>query len=122
MKFEVIERENNIEKIGLSLSRALAKVVRTQVLATHRDVQTGIQKYGLIDTGLMLNSVRSTMTGPHSGEVSDSAQSGEGFPYPAAQNFGTRYIPASPFFSEAVTKAEQEFPPRVSAAIKGATG
>lgn len=122
MGFEVTVRENNIPKITAALDQALNRVVREQVFATQRDVQANIQKYGLIDTGMMLNSVQGTMTGQHSGEVTDSAQSGDGFPYPAAQNFGTRYIPASPFFSEAVTKAEQEFPPRVSAAVKGATG
>lgn len=113
MPIEIIVRSNRIAEVNAELARKLNAAVREQVFATQRDVQTNIQKYGLIDTGLMLNSVQGTMTGQYSGEVTVSAQSGKGFPYPAAQNFGTRYIPASPFFSDAATKAEGEFPRRL---------
>lgn len=113
MPIDVTVRVNNFDRIEAALALQLNTAVREQVNVTQRDVQGNIQKYGLIDTGTMLNSVQGQMTGQYAGEVTVSAQSAAGFPYPAAQNFGTRYIPASPFFSEAATKAESEFPRRI---------
>ena len=112
MKAEGVVVFNKFGAIGAGFDQKVNAAIRTQIYATQRDTQTNIQKYGLIDTGTMLNSVTPQMTGQFSGEVKVSAQSDEGYPYPAAQNYGTRYIPASPFFSEAVTKAEGDFPKR----------
>lgn len=96
------------------------RAIRKQIFVTEGDVKTNIVKYDAIDTGNMLGSVKAEMQGQDTGIVSVSAQSGDGYPYPVAVNFGTVYVSPRPFFTEAETKAETEFPGRMRSEFEAA--
>jgi len=99
---------------------AVNQGMRHQHLATRRDVVMNIRKWKAIDTGTMIGSVRSRMTGTHEAEVKVGARSDEGYPYPAAVNYGTVHMDPRPFFTEAVEKARVEFGPRVQKYVERA--
>lgn len=106
-------RYNRMPQIRARFPREVNRIVREQVLVTEADVKTNIAvKYGAVDTGAMLNSTTGRMTGDAEGEVTVSAQSAQGYPYPVAVNYGTRFMPGRPFMNDAAAKAESEFPAR----------
>ena len=113
--------DSKLPRVGANLRREVNRSVREQVLTTEGDVSIGIVKYGAVDTGTMLGSVRGEMTGETTGNVSVNAESADGSPYPLYVNFGTRYVPARPFFSDAVEKARTEFPERFKGLAGGLT-
>lgn len=97
---------NKLPRIRAQFPREVNQIIREQILVTESDTQVNIQKYNYIDTGATLNSVASRMTGEFSGEVTVGTE------YAVFGNFGTRFQPARPFFSDAAVKAESEFPER----------
>lgn len=108
---------NRFPEIRRRFPREVDQIVREQIKVTEGDVKTNIVKYNAIDTSNMINSVDSHPTGHAQGEVTVSAQSEQGYPYPTAVNFGYERVdgvrvPGRPFFSEAIIKAEDEFPER----------
>lgn len=118
IEFEV--RRNNFGPLAAMLPTIINRVIREQVFISEGDVKTNIIQYNAVDTGNMLNSTKGEMLSPTEGLVSVSAQSGQGYPYPVAVNFGTVHVSPRPFFSDAETTAQQEFPRRMVAAIDGA--
>jgi len=107
-----VKIDSKLGRIPTRLKAEVNRGVREQVLATEGDVAINIVKFGAVDTGTMLGSVAGTMTGDVSGQVSVSAESAEGYPYPQIVNFGGRFVPARPFFSDAVEQARVDFPRR----------
>jgi len=97
---------NRLPRVRRSFPGAVNTIVHEQVLQTQTDVRTNILKYDYIDTGETFRSVEGDMTGEFSGEVT------VGTDYAVFGNYGTRYQPARPFFSDAVVKAEAEYPDR----------
>lgn len=91
-----------------------------QAEGTANRVRQNITARGLIKTGRMLGSVESVQVGRTEWEVNVPAESDEGFPYPAIQDRGGRYIAATNFFSEAVVQAEQDYPKAVFGEIRNA--
>lgn len=119
-----VER-NLAGRLADMLPTLVDRAVREQVFQSEADVKVNVQKYDVIDTGNLLGSVKGRPTGHAQGEATVSAQSEQGYPYPRAQNYGWHdrggnYHPGRPFFSEAETKAAEEFPQRVARAIEGA--
>lgn len=111
---------NHAGPAAAAFRQLINRGVRKQVMVTEADVKTNIVKYGYVDTGNALGSTRGEMTGETEGQVSVSAESEQGFPYPVVGNYGSVHQAPRPFFSEAVAKAEQEFGPRVRREIEGA--
>lgn len=89
------------------------RAIRKQVFVTTADVKDNIVRYDYVDTGNALGSVDGRMIDDHTGEVSVSAESDEGFPYPVVGNYGSVDQSPRPFFSDAEAKAETEFPDRM---------
>lgn len=104
---------NHLPLLDSQFRQRVNRGVRKQVFVTEGDVKVSVVKYDVIDTGNLLGSVRGEMTGELSGMVSVSAESGDGYPYPWIQNYGSVHIPPRPFFSDPEAKAESEFEPRV---------
>lgn len=107
-----VTKKSRLTQIGRQFPDEANRVVREAVMDVERDVVVNIVKYGAVDTGTMLGSVRGEMTGQAEGMVSVNAESEEGYPYPVAVNYGTRYVPARPFFTDAVEQERQRFPER----------
>jgi hypothetical protein len=103
---------NKLPRLAQLFPRSVHKRIVDEILETKQGVEDNIRKYDLIDTGRMLGSVTAQMQSWFEGNVDVTAVSDAGFPYPAAQNYGTRFIPASPFFSDEVREAEKRFPKR----------
>lgn len=116
---KVTLEKNIFGDLARQFPAAVNRGMRKQVLVSERDVVTNIQRYDLIDTGNMMGSVKGDTEAM---EVSVNAESEKGYPYPWIQNYGGRKIPRKPFFSEAVRKAEDEFPGRVRREIDRAMG
>jgi hypothetical protein len=104
-----VMRHNELPRIDASFPDRVNRGIRKQVLISEGDAKVNIVKYDAIDTGNMLGSVRGEMTGFQSGQVTVSAESGKGYPYPAAVNFGTIHMAPRPFWSDMEAKAESEF-------------
>jgi hypothetical protein len=105
-------RNNKLPRLGANFKREVNRRVREQVMQSESDTKVNIVRYGAVDTGTMLGSARGEMTGETEGMVSVNAESEDGYPYPQAVNFGTRFMPGRPFFSEMVETARAEFPRR----------
>lgn len=108
-------KSNLCASVAARFPSAINKVVREQVLESEGRVKINIVSYGAVDTGMMLGSVKGEMTDQFAGEVTVSAESGDGFPYPAAVNYGTVHMSPRPFFSDEVHRAETAFPARFNA-------
>jgi hypothetical protein len=117
---EVTIVNNNLGPLAALLPRLINTAIRKQLAVTEADIKTGIVRYDAIDTGNMLGSTRTEMTGTTSGQVSVSAESEQGYPYPRAVNYGTVKMAPRPFFSEAEIKAKAEFAGRMNREINGA--
>lgn len=102
--------------LAQALDAAVNKAIRTQIEVTRNDVKANIVAMDYIDTGATLNSVQAEMIGPTEGKVSVGTE------YAVFGNFGTRYQAPRPFFTQAETKAAEEFPKRMKAAVEGAVG
>ena len=113
---------NEFPTIAAEMDAIINRAIRKQVLVSEGDVKENIVRYDAIDTGNMLGSTRGEMTGQKTGLVSVSAESEQGYPYPAAVNYGTRRMAARPFWTEAEVKAEQEFPGRMRRELEAAIG
>lgn len=113
--FVSIEK-NELPRLAAAMPSVFDRAARKQVLVSEGDVKGNIVKYDAIDTGNMLGSVRGD-TGAM--EVSVSAESEGGYPYPTAVNYGTIHVPPRPFFTEAENKARQEFLGRVKTEVEG---
>ena len=113
---------NEFPTIAAEMDAIINRAIRKQVLVSEGDVKENIVRYDAIDTGNMLGSKRGEMTGQKTGLVSVSAESEQGYPYPAAVNYGTRRMAARPFWTEAEVKAEQEFPARMRRELEAAIG
>jgi hypothetical protein len=104
------------DKLPIALSRLrpiIAREVRAQGLATEADMKANIVGAGRVDTGAMLGSTTSQMTGPMTAEVGPSAESEDGYPYPVAQEYGTvRGISGAYFATHAGEQAATDFPNR----------
>lgn len=111
----VIIRSNLCPLVAARFPDAVNKIVREQVFDSEGRVKVNVVSMGVVDTRMLLNSVAGEMTGQFSGEVTVSAQSGQGYPYPAAQNFGTVFISPRPFFTDETHRAETVFPARFKA-------
>jgi len=103
---------NKLPAIARRFPTEVNRRIRQQVFTTEGDVKTNIVAYDAIDTGNMLGSTRGEMTGQFAGQVSVSAESEDGYPYPQLVNSGGVYVPPRPFFDEALDKARGEFPRR----------
>lgn len=112
-------RKNNAGKLASLFDQIVSRATEKEAQQMATDVRHNIEKYGLIDTGRMLGSVKASGSGG-GWSVSVEAKSDEGFGYPALHNFGGRYVPAKPFFTEAVVKAEEDYPKSMKSAIEGA--
>jgi hypothetical protein len=97
---------NKLPQVRARFPREVSQIVREQIKVTEGDFKLNIQKYGAIDTSKMINSVDSDMTGEFTGEVVSPAE------YSGYVNFGTRFMTARPFASDATVTAESEFPER----------
>lgn len=118
LSFDV--QRNECGHLANLLPTLINRVIREQVNVSVDDVATNIVKYNAVDTGLMLNSAQGEMLNAREGLVSVSAQSGDGYPYPVAVNYGTVKMSPRPFFTDAENTARDEFPRRMADAIDGA--
>ena len=121
MTARVIVVKNMSKRVAQQLPGEIDRIIRAQALQSVDDTMTNIVKYDAIDTGNMLNSVRDHEAGHLAREVVVSAQAEGGAPYPAFVNYGTRFMPARPFFSDMIAVAEKEFPDRFIG-LEGALG
>jgi len=108
LEFEV--KRNEYGSLADMLPAIITRAIRKQVLISEGNVKENIVRYDAIDTGNMLGSVNGRMVSANEGVVSVNAESGDGFPYPAAVNGGTVHVPPRPFFDEEVEQAKEEFP------------
>lgn len=99
-----------------------SKATEKQAKATAEKVRGNIRKHGLIKTGRMLGSVKAEREGPALWDVRVTATSAKGFPYPAIQNSGGRYIKATHFFDEARVDAEHDYPRTMIGEIRSGLG
>lgn len=118
IEFEV--RRNEFGSLAGMLPSIVTRAIRKQVLVSEGDVRQFIQQYDAIDTGNMLGSVKGEMVSANEGIVSVSAESGDGYPYPKAVNYGTIHVAPRPFFTDAENLARQEFGPLVKREIEAA--
>lgn len=117
----VVVVKNRFPSIAAQLPEIVDRAVRKQVKVSEGNIKVNIAvKYGAVDTGAMLGSTQGKLTGHGQGEVSVSAESEQGYPYPAAVNYGTVHMSPRPFFSDEVAKARGEFPRRMAAEIEAA--
>lgn len=121
MTARVIVVKNVSKQVAARFPGEIDRIIRAQALQSVDDTMTNIVKYDAIDTGNMLNSPRDHEAGHLAREVTVSAQSKQGAPYPAFVNYGTRFMPARPFFSDMIATAEKEFPERFRN-LEGALG
>ena len=118
LSFDV--QRNEFGPLANMLPSIINRVIREQVMVSEGNVKTNIVQYDAVDTGNMLNSTKGEMLGQREGLVSVSAQSEDGYPYPAAVNFGTVHVSPRPYFSDEEEVARDEFPRRMADAIDGA--
>lgn len=116
---KVTLEKNIFGDLARQFPAAVNRGMRKQVLVSERDVVQNVVLYDVIDVGNLKGSVKGDTEAM---EVSVNAESKKGFPYPWIQNYGGRKIRARPFFSDAVRKAEDEFPGRVKREIDRAMG
>lgn len=105
---------NKLPAIARRFPSEVNRRIRQQVFTTEGDVKTNIVAYDAVDSGNMLGSTRGEMTGQLAGQVSVSAESEDGYPYPQIVNSGGVFVPPRPFFDEALDKARDEFSRRFS--------
>lgn len=101
---------NHFSQIGEQMFEALGLVVSKTAFDLQGNIQGFIRANGQIKTGNMLNSV----------QVQNGSSKLEKFvivaaPYGFFQNYGTRFIPARPFFEPGVDKTAPEFDDAVAA-------
>lgn len=100
----------------------IEKATEEQAKATRDKVKRNIHKHGLIKTGRMLASVNAEKIGKHQWRVGVYAVSKAGYPYPAIQNSGGRYIKGTHFFDEARIDAVDDYPDTMIGEIRSALG
>lgn len=129
-----VEVKNHFGDLADALPDILSKVVRTIALDAQAHIQRHIHANGQVDTGNMLNSVYtvtdeggSTYPGggthdllPAIDEQPDktTAYVAVAAAYGAPQNYGTRHLPARPFFEPGIEDARPGFEAAL-AAIEG---
>lgn len=88
---------NHFAQIGEALESAAQTSMQTIGSAAVQHIQEHIQANGQIRTGYMLNSV-----------TSDGETVTVGADYAVYQNYGTRYLPARPFFEPGLDDTEAD--------------
>lgn len=111
----VAQRSNNFAALAQALGQSSSQIVRKTAFDLQAQIQANIRANDQIDTGFMVNSVyvvtsdNSTYGGgknalPEVGKPPDkyTAYTAIAAYYAIYQNYGTRYLPARPFFEPAL--------------------
>jgi hypothetical protein len=101
---------NNFAKLAAALPGICEQVVTKTATDAQGNIQAQIVANGQVDTGFMLNSVH-----VEDGENSTTKYVKVGAEYGPPQNYGTRYIPARPFFEPGIEKTRPGFEAAVAA-------
>lgn len=108
---------NHWGQIAAGLQPAISKVVSKTAIDCVANVQGFIRANGQIDTGFMINSVH-VEDGPD--DLTKFVKVGAY--YAIYQNYGTRYLPARPFWEPGIAQTQPEFDAALSAIYPGLAG
>lgn len=94
---------NDLPKIAANYRSQAGKEVAKAAIAIEAQTKANIREQDLIDTGFMFNSVQAEPVQPFEWRVSVGAE------YAPYHEYGTRHIPARPFFTPAISAIRPQF-------------
>lgn len=127
----VLSYRNDFDRIGAAAQAAAGRVVKETLLAVEANIKVGMSgpksgrlyppnhqasapgEFPAIDTGALVNSIGTEMTGPLRGIIYESME------YAAHLEYGTVHMAARPHMTPAVEAVRQRFLERMRAICGG---